>query len=116
MTKTLVRFAPSPTGNLHVGNMRTALVNYLFARKVGGDFMLRIDDTDDERSTPEFEVSIRHDLQWMGMDWDVEDRQSSRLDRYRAALDHLLLKPVLNRSRGLSDTKMTMFRKCCKSH
>ena len=90
MTKTLVRFAPSPTGNLHVGNMRTALVNYLFARKVGGDFMLRIDDTDDERSTPEFEASIRHDLQWMGMDWDVEDRQSSRLDRYRAALDHLL--------------------------
>ncbi len=87
---TLVRFAPSPTGNLHVGNMRTALVNYLFARKEGGKFMLRIDDTDDERSTPEFEASIRADLKWMGMTWDVEDRQSSRLDRYHSALEGLV--------------------------
>ncbi len=85
-----VRFAPSPTGNLHVGNMRTALVNYLFARKNGGQFMLRIDDTDDERSTDEFEESIRRDLKWMGMDWDCEDRQSERLARYRTALDGLL--------------------------
>ncbi len=90
MTTPLVRFAPSPTGNLHVGNMRTALVNYLFARKAGGRFMLRIDDTDDERSTPEFEASIRHDLKWMGMDWDCEDRQSGRIDRYLAALDGLV--------------------------
>ena len=87
---TLVRFAPSPTGNLHVGNLRTALVNYLFARANGGGFMLRIDDTDDERSTAEFEASIREDLQWMGMDWDREDRQSTRLGRYTAALDQLL--------------------------
>ena len=90
MTTPLVRFAPSPTGNLHVGNMRTALVNYLFARRAGGRFMLRIDDTDDERSTPEFEASIRHDLKWMGMDWDCEDRQSGRIDRYLAALDGLV--------------------------
>jgi len=90
MTKTLVRFAPSPTGNLHVGNMRTALVNYLFARSSGGNFMLRIDDTDDERSTPEYEASIREDLKWMGMEWDLEDRQSSRLSHYTDALDHLL--------------------------
>ncbi len=90
MTTPLVRFAPSPTGNLHVGNIRTALVNYLFARKAGGRFMLRIDDTDDERSTPEFEASIRHDLKWMGMDWDCEDRQSGRIDRYLAALDGLV--------------------------
>ena len=89
---TLVRFAPSPTGNLHVGNMRTALVNFLFARKEGGRFMLRIDDTDDERSTPEFEASIRADLEWMGMNWDVEDRQSSRLDRYHSALEDLVAK------------------------
>ena len=87
---TLVRFAPSPTGNLHVGNMRTALVNYLFARAEGGRFMLRIDDTDDERSTPEFEASIRADLEWMGMQWDVEDRQSSRLGRYHEALQQLV--------------------------
>ena len=89
MTDVKVRFAPSPTGNLHVGNLRTALVNYLFARRAGGHFMLRIDDTDTERSTSEFETSIRADLQWMGMSWDSEDRQSARLDRYDAALKQL---------------------------
>ena len=70
MTPAKVRFAPSPTGMLHVGNLRTALINYLFARNAGGSFMLRIDDTDDTRSTVEFEVAIREDLQWMGMQWD----------------------------------------------
>ncbi len=89
MSQIKVRFAPSPTGNLHVGNLRTALVNFLFARKVGGRFMLRIDDTDTERSTAAFEEGIRADLQWMGMAWDVEDRQSERLDRYDAALAQL---------------------------
>ena len=89
MSQIKVRFAPSPTGNLHVGNLRTALVNYLFARKTGGQFMLRIDDTDTERSTTAFEASIRNDLKWMGMDWDVEDRQSERLARYDQALAQL---------------------------
>ena len=89
MSQIKVRFAPSPTGNLHVGNLRTALVNFLFARKAGGQFMLRIDDTDTERSTTAFEEGIRADLQWMGMAWDVEDRQSERLDRYDAALAQL---------------------------
>mgnify|MGYP006226237923 FL=1 len=89
MTEVKVRFAPSPTGNLHVGNLRTALVNYLFARREGGHFMLRIDDTDTERSTPEFEASIRADLEWMGMNCDSEGRQSARLDRYDAALKQL---------------------------
>ena len=89
MSQIKVRFAPSPTGNLHVGNLRTALVNYLFARKTGGQFMLRIDDTDTERSTTAFEASIRNDLKWMGMDWDVEDRQSERLARYDQALAEL---------------------------
>jgi glutamyl-tRNA synthetase len=89
MSQIKVRFAPSPTGNLHVGNLRTALVNFLFARKAGGQFMLRIDDTDTERSTAAFEEGIRADLQWMGMAWDVEDRQSERLDRYDAALAQL---------------------------
>ena len=89
MSKVKVRFAPSPTGNLHVGNLRTALVNHLFARRSGGHFMLRIDDTDTERSTAEFEASIRSDLSWMGMQWDSEDRQSERLDRYDAALQKL---------------------------
>ena len=90
MTDIKVRFAPSPTGNLHVGNLRTALVNFLFARRQGGHFMLRIDDTDTDRSTAAFEASIREDLQWMGMQWDSEDRQSARLERYDDALQTLL--------------------------
>ena len=90
MSKIKVRFAPSPTGNLHVGNLRTALVNYLFARRADGHFMLRIDNTDTERSTPEFEASIRADLTWMGMEWDSEDRQSQRLGRYDEALQKLV--------------------------
>ena len=90
MTDVKVRFAPSPTGHLHVGNLRTALVNFLFARCRNGHFMLRIDDTDSERSTTAFETVIRDDLQWMGMPWDSEDRQSARLERYDAALQRLL--------------------------
>ena len=85
-----VRFAPSPTGKLHVGNLRTALVNYLYARANGGTFMLRIDDTDTERSTAEYEAAIRADLQWMGMKWDCEDRQSDRIGQYDKALAHLI--------------------------
>ena len=75
---------------LHVGNLRTALVNYLYARHAGGAFMLRIDDTDDVRSTAEFEQAIREDLLWMGMAWDEEDRQTARLSRYDEALQTLL--------------------------
>jgi glutamyl-tRNA synthetase len=90
MSNVKVRFAPSPTGHLHVGNLRTALVNYLFARSKGGHFMLRIDDTDTERSTAAFEASIRTDLEWMGMDHDSGDRQSERLGQYDAALQRLL--------------------------
>ena len=90
MSNVKVRFAPSPTGNLHVGNLRTALVNFLFARHQGGHFMLRIDDTDTDRSTVAFEDSIRADLAWMGMQWDSEDRQSARLGRYDAALQQLV--------------------------
>ena len=65
-----VRFAPSPTGLLHVGNARPALANYLFARRHGGDFLLRLDDTDPERSRPEYAEAIQHDLRWLGLDWD----------------------------------------------
>jgi len=90
MTSPKVRFAPSPTGHLHVGNLRTALVNYLYAKQAGGHFMLRIDDTDTHRSTPEFEQSIRSDLNWLGIKWDSEDRQSERLDKYQQALEQLI--------------------------
>jgi glutamyl-tRNA synthetase len=84
-----VRFAPSPTGKLHVGNVRTALVNWLFARGQGGAFVLRIDDTDLARSTPEFEQGIEDDLRWLGLVWDERHNQSKRFDRYEAAADLL---------------------------
>jgi glutamyl-tRNA synthetase len=84
-----VRFAPSPTGFLHVGNARAALVNWLFARRHGGHFLLRIDDTDTDRSTDEFARAIEADLRWLGLDWDAFARQSDRLDRYALALDRL---------------------------
>ena len=80
-----VRFAPSPTGYLHVGGARTALFNYLFARRHGGTFLLRIDDTDLERSTKENEDGIREDLTWLGMTWDETFKQSEKFDRYTAA-------------------------------
>lgn len=80
-----VRFAPSPTGKLHVGNVRTALVNYLFAKGQGGQFVLRIDDTDLVRSTKESEDNIEIDLKWLGMDWDERYNQSKRFDRYEEA-------------------------------
>ncbi|MXU64640.1 glutamate--tRNA ligase [Oceanomicrobium pacificus] len=87
---TTTRFAPSPTGYLHVGNLRAALFNALIARKApGGRFILRLDDTDPERSTDAFKDAIREDLRWLGLDWDEEVIQSDRLDRYAAAADRL---------------------------
>lgn len=79
------RFAPSPTGRLHVGNIRTALHNWMLARQGGGRFILRIDDTDAERSREDYVDAIRADLTWLGLSWDAEERQSARLDRYEAA-------------------------------
>ena len=84
-----VRFAPSPTGLLHVGNARTALANYLHARRHGGHFLLRIDDTDTARNRPEFEDALQYDLRWLGVSWDSFFRQSERLDRYAAAAERL---------------------------
>ncbi len=84
MTPT-VRFAPSPTGLLHVGNARVALINALLARSLGGRFLLRYDDTDIERSRPEYVTAIAEDLRWLGLAWDIEAFQSRRLDRYEAA-------------------------------
>ncbi|MBI1778437.1 MAG: glutamate--tRNA ligase [Proteobacteria bacterium] len=81
----LVRIAPSPTGRLHIGNSRTALVNWLFARRQGGRFLLRLDDTDMERSTAEFALSIEEDMRWLGLDWDLFARQSDRMGRYAEA-------------------------------
>jgi len=88
MTK--VRFAPSPTGYLHIGNFRTALINFLFAKNKNGHFMLRIDDTDDERTKKKYEEAIKEDLSWVGINWDSLEKQSSRLSYYDQALQKLL--------------------------
>jgi glutamyl-tRNA synthetase len=84
-----VRFAPSPTGYLHVGNLRLATVNWLFARQKAGTFILRLDDTDAERSTAEFAAAIERDLAWAGLGWDRLERQSDRLARYDEAAAQL---------------------------
>lgn len=83
------RFAPSPTGHLHVGNVRTALHNWMWARRHGGRFLLRIDDTDLERSKEEYVEGIRADLAWLGLDIDGEERQSARFDLYEAEFEKL---------------------------
>ena len=86
---TTTRFAPSPTGYIHVGNLRTALFNYLITRKAGGTFILRIDDTDPERSKEEYVDGIKQDLDWLGIHWDKVERQSDRLERYEGAAQKL---------------------------
>lgn len=83
------RFAPSPTGWIHVGNLRTALMNWAIARKSGGCFILRLDDTDQERSKQEYADGIMHDLEWLGLSWDRVEKQSLRFDRYHEAADQL---------------------------
>ncbi len=86
---TTTRFAPSPTGYLHIGNFRAALMNYLISCKLGGTFILRIDDTDAERSREEYVEATKEDLRWLGITWDRIERQSDRLGRYDAAADRL---------------------------
>src|ERR1700755_507901 len=104
MTDVRVRFAPSPTGYLHVGGARTALYNYLFAKRHGGKFILRIEDTDEARSTEEFIKMQMDDLKWLDLNWDegveyktLKDigphgpyRQSKRLDIYKKYADQLM--------------------------
>jgi glutamyl-tRNA synthetase len=94
-----VRIAPSPTGNLHIGTARTAVFNWLFARHEGGKFILRVEDTDQERSKPEFTANITSGLQWLGLDWDEGPFfQSERLDLYRQAIQTLLDKGLAYRA------------------
>ncbi|MGH9818048.1 MAG: glutamate--tRNA ligase family protein, partial [Candidatus Acidiferrales bacterium] len=86
-----VRFAPSPTGYLHVGGARTALFNWLFARNQRGIFILRVEDTDVERNQPKLVDGILRAMQWLGLDWDEGPiHQSQRLELYRAAAEKLL--------------------------
>ena len=90
-----VRFAPSPTGYLHIGNARTALFNALFALKEGGQFVLRLDDTDTARSTQEFADTILEDIAWLGIQVDRHEKQSARMARYDALRDDLKAKGLL---------------------
>ena len=99
MSAVRVRFAPSPTGFLHMGGSRTALLNWLYARHEGGSFVLRIEDTDTARSTPEYLNAIIEDLRWLGLDWDEGPEcggdfgpylQSERMDSYAPHVTKLL--------------------------
>lgn len=114
MTRPKVRFAPSPTGKLHVGNVRTALLNWLFAKGEGGQFVLRIDDTDPVRSTKAFEEGIEQDLAWLGLVWDEKFNQSHRFARYEEAAAQLkgmgLLYPAYETEEEL-DRKRTIAQK-----
>ena len=99
-----VRLAPSPTGTLHIGTARTAVFNWLFARRQGGCFVLRIEDTDRERSKPEYTQNILDGLQWLGLDWDEEPViQSERVDQHRAAIHSLLDKGLAYRCYASED-------------
>ena len=86
----ITRFAPSPTGMLHVGNARTAIVNFLFAKANHGKFMLRIDDTDIQRSKEEYVNAIQKDMHWLGLKWDIFARQSERFERYNDIQEELI--------------------------
>ncbi len=90
MTNIKVRFAPSPTGYMHIGNIRTALFNWLWAKRMGGNFMLRIDDTDSVRSKKEYEDYLRESLVWLGLTWEEEARQSARFERYNEVTQKLI--------------------------
>ncbi|MBL42564.1 MAG: glutamate--tRNA ligase [Rhodospirillaceae bacterium] len=85
----VLRFAPSPTGLLHVGNLRTAIINWIYAKKINSDFLLRIDDTDTSRSKIEYVNMIKEDLKWIGLDWDLTYAQSERIESYNEAFNYL---------------------------
>lgn len=94
MSEVITRFAPSPTGHLHIGGVRTALFNWLYSRKVGGKCLLRIEDTDRERSKKEYEVSILDSFQWLGMEYDGLYRQSEHVDNHEKYLQELIDKDL----------------------
>lgn len=92
MTKVITRFAPSPTGKLHIGNVRTALINWLYTKKHGGEFILRMDDTDLARSKEEYKNAIIEDLKWLGLTWDKSFNQLSKLKKYDQVKNELIAK------------------------
>ena len=116
------RFAPSPTGYLHIGGARTALFNWLIARKTGGQFLLRIEDTDEDRNKEEAVDAILEGLSWLGITWDEGPgvggphgpyRQSERLDQYRGVADRLLAEGKAYRC-TCSVERLTQLREAAK--
>ncbi len=87
------RFAPSPTGLLHIGNARSAVINWAHIRSIGGEFILRIDDTDFERSKKEYQESIKNDLNWLGINWSKAFNQSDRMEVYQRDIEKLKTEP-----------------------
>ena len=115
MTQVVTRFAPSPTGLMHLGNVRTALLNWLYARKQGGTFLLRFEDTDASRSEQEFIEALKDDLHWLGLDWDGEALfQSQHAAHHQAALDKLAEKGLAYRC-FCSETQLGLDRKLATS-
>jgi len=115
MTEVVTRFAPSPTGLMHLGNVRTALLNWLYARKLGGRFLLRFEDTDASRSEAEFVEALKQDLQWLGLDWDGEALfQSKHAGQHQDALDALAEKGLAYRC-FCSETQLGLDRKLATS-
>ncbi|MDQ6990535.1 MAG: glutamate--tRNA ligase [Mariprofundaceae bacterium] len=115
MTKVVTRFAPSPTGLMHLGNVRTALLNWLYARKLGGRFLLRFEDTDASRSEEEFVNALKQDLQWLKLDWDGEALfQSKHAGQHQDALDALAEKGLAYRC-FCSETQLGLDRKLATS-
>ena len=111
--KVRTRFAPSPTGHVHIGNMRAAIYNWLFARHHGGSFLLRVEDTDRERSTPEAIETLLNAMEWLGLDVDEEPLyQSHRMDAHVAAAETLLEKGLAYRAEkgGPGSGECVLFR------
>jgi len=113
--RVVVRFAPSPTGPLHIGGARTALFNYIFAKQNGGKFILRIEDTDRERSKPEYEEEIKDGLKWLGIIPDETYKQSERTEIYKKYLKKLVEKGVAYVSKepkkdGVGDVEVVRFK------
>ena len=95
MTVNKMRFAPSPTGNLHIGNARTLILNYIFAKSIGGGLVLRIDDTDQERSEERFYNSIIKDIDWLNIDLLDIKKQSEKTEKYKQVRDQLIIQGKL---------------------
>ena len=101
MKKVIVRSAPSPTGFLHIGTARTALFNFLFAKKAGGKFILRFEDTDESRSTKEYEKDIEKYMKWLGIEWDKPIYyQMERLEKYKEVAEKLVEKGFAEKAKG----------------